>query len=117
MAAAQGNAGLGHVYQGRYESFPLENDEHFWVVARYVERNAQRGVSRLASGGRKLRNDQPWNRPIGGAVAHEKLAAIKMPPLNEIARVESPSHITNIGPVPNVMDLSQTISAQAVNTH
>ena len=37
-----GYAGLGHVYQGRYKSFPVENDEHFRVVARYVERNAQR---------------------------------------------------------------------------
>ena len=33
---------LGHVYQGRYKSFPVESDEHFWVVARYVERNALR---------------------------------------------------------------------------
>jgi putative transposase len=33
---------LGHVYQGRYKSFPVESDEHFWVVARYLERNAQR---------------------------------------------------------------------------
>ena len=46
----RGYAGLGHVYQGRYKSFPVESDEHFWVVARYVERNALR-ESRLASGG------------------------------------------------------------------
>ena len=38
----RGHAGLGHVYQGRYKSFPVESDEHFWVVARYVERNALR---------------------------------------------------------------------------
>ena len=38
----RGYAGLGHVYQGRYKSFPVESDEHFWVVARYVERNASR---------------------------------------------------------------------------
>ena len=47
----RGYAGLGHVYQGRYKSFPVESDEHFWVVARYVERNALRAESRLASGG------------------------------------------------------------------
>lgn len=33
---------LGHVYQRRYKSFPVEGDEHFLTVARYVERNAQR---------------------------------------------------------------------------
>ena len=38
----RGYAGLGHVYQGRYKSFPVESDEHFWVVARYLERNAHR---------------------------------------------------------------------------
>lgn len=33
-------AGLGHVYQGRFKSFPIQNDEHFHVVCRYVERNS-----------------------------------------------------------------------------
>ena len=41
----RGYAGLGHVYQGRYKSFPVESDEHFWVVARYVERNALAPIS------------------------------------------------------------------------
>ena len=36
------HVGLGHVYQGRYKSFPVEDDEHFLAVARYVERNALR---------------------------------------------------------------------------
>jgi putative transposase len=26
-----GYAGLGHVYQGRYKSFPVESEEHFWA--------------------------------------------------------------------------------------
>jgi len=28
------------VYQGRFKSFPVQTDEHFLAVARYVERNA-----------------------------------------------------------------------------
>ncbi len=35
-------SGLGHVYQQRYKSFPIQDDEHFFVVCRYVERNALR---------------------------------------------------------------------------
>lgn len=35
-------AGEGHVYQGRFKSFPVENDDHFFVLCRYVERNALR---------------------------------------------------------------------------
>ena len=38
--AHHGTAGYGHVYQGRYKSFPVQDDEHFHVVCRYVERNA-----------------------------------------------------------------------------
>jgi len=34
--------GYGHLYQGRYKSFPIETDEYFFQVARYVERNALR---------------------------------------------------------------------------
>jgi len=34
--------GTGHIYQGRYKSFPVQSDEHFLTVCRYVERNALR---------------------------------------------------------------------------
>ena len=30
-------AGSGHLYQGRFKSFPIEDDDHFYTVARYVE--------------------------------------------------------------------------------
>ena len=35
-------AGTGHLYQGRFKSFPIEADEHLLTVCRYVERNALR---------------------------------------------------------------------------
>ena len=35
-----GTSGTGHVYQGRFRAFPVEDDEHFLTVCRYVERNA-----------------------------------------------------------------------------
>jgi putative transposase len=34
--------GLGHLYQGTYKSFPVEEDEHLLTVLRYVERNPVR---------------------------------------------------------------------------
>ena len=40
------NAGHGHLYQSRFKSFPIQADEHFLSVCRYVERNALR--ARLA---------------------------------------------------------------------
>ena len=36
------HAGQGHVYQGRSKSFPIQDDQHFLTVCRYVERNALR---------------------------------------------------------------------------
>jgi putative transposase len=36
------SAGVGHLYQGRYKSFPVQSDEHFLTVCRYVERNPLR---------------------------------------------------------------------------
>ena len=35
-------SGSGPVYQGRFKAFPVQTDEHFLTVARYVERNAVR---------------------------------------------------------------------------
>jgi putative transposase len=36
------SAGEGHVYQGRFKSFPIERDERLLTVLRYVERNPVR---------------------------------------------------------------------------
>jgi putative transposase len=35
-------SGWGHLYQGRFKSFPVQEDGQFLTVARYVERNALR---------------------------------------------------------------------------
>jgi putative transposase len=34
--------GSGHVWQGRFKAFPIQQDEHLLTVLRYVERNALR---------------------------------------------------------------------------
>ena len=35
-------SGEGNVYQGRFKSFAIQDDDHFLTVCRYVERNACR---------------------------------------------------------------------------
>src|SRR5438067_896792 len=35
-------AGTGPLYQGRFKSFPIQQDDHFLTVCRYVKRNALR---------------------------------------------------------------------------
>lgn len=36
------SVGHGHLYQGLYKSFPIQQDAHFLTACRYVERNALR---------------------------------------------------------------------------
>jgi len=48
-------AGTGHLYQGRFKSFPCEADDHLYTLLRYVERNALR--ANLV----KRAEDWPWS--------------------------------------------------------
>jgi len=40
--AAHAAIGHGHLYQGRFKSFPIQQDEHLLTVLRYVQRNPLR---------------------------------------------------------------------------
>jgi putative transposase len=40
--ARRGTTGTGPIYQGKFKSFPVQEDEHYWAICRYVERNALR---------------------------------------------------------------------------
>jgi putative transposase len=37
--ANHNTTGSGHLYQGRFKSFPVQDDSHFLTLCRYVERN------------------------------------------------------------------------------
>jgi putative transposase len=47
--------GSGHLYQGRFKAFPVQNDEHLLTLLRYVERNPLR--AKLV----KKAEDWPWS--------------------------------------------------------
>jgi putative transposase len=40
--AWRGTTGTGPIYQGRFKAFPIQTDNHFLTVCRYVERNPLR---------------------------------------------------------------------------
>lgn len=80
--------GGGHLYQGRFKSFPVQEDRHFLVLCRYVEANAVRaGAIKTASdwkwGGHHVRQnghsllklaDWPLDRPRNwGALLNDPL--------------------------------------------
>jgi len=52
---AHGTVGIGHVYQGRYKSFPVQGNSHYLTVMRYVEANPLRAKMVETAG------DWPWS--------------------------------------------------------
>jgi putative transposase len=55
--------GTGHLYQGSFKSFPVQDDRHFLLVARYVERNALRAG--LADRAERWQWGSLWRRESG----------------------------------------------------
>jgi putative transposase len=90
-------AGTGPLYQGRFKSFPIQEDDHLLTVWRYVERNPLRAnlvpraedwrwsslAQREQGGGVTLLRDGPVSRPAGwlayvnGAETSAELEALR----------------------------------------
>jgi putative transposase len=66
------SVGHGHLYQGTYKSFPVEEDEHFYTLCRYAERNPLRA--------KLVRRAERWPWSSLGARLHAGAAA-EAPPL------------------------------------
>ena len=58
-------SGTGPLYQGRFKSFPIQRDDHFLTVCRYVERNALR--ANLVTRAQDWRWSSLWVRRCGQA--------------------------------------------------
>lgn len=83
------NIGSGHLYEGRFKSFPVQDDDHFLTVCRYVERNALRaGLVRRAQAWRWC---SLWRRTAGDAAAQALLGPWPVPlPANWTSWVNEP---------------------------
>ncbi len=71
--AHHGTAGTGHVYQGRFKSFPIQEDDHFYSVCRYVERNALR--AKLVKQAEAWRWGSLWRVTHGDAASRRMISA------------------------------------------
>lgn len=81
--AHHATSGMGHVYQGRFKSFPIQGDEHLVRVLRYVERNPlRRGLVRRAE-------DWEW-----GSLKHRTRGTPDAPPLLSATPVKLPRNWT-----------------------
>jgi putative transposase len=57
------SAGTGPLYQGRFKSFPVQEDAHYFTACRYVERNALR--ANLVTFAKQWRWGSLWHRVHG----------------------------------------------------
>ncbi len=82
-------SGTGHLYQGRFKSFPVETDDHFYKVVRYVERNALR--SELVERAEDWRWCSLWRRQFGDKNSKQLLHRWPLPrPRNWLETVNGP---------------------------
>jgi len=86
---AHNTVGCGHLYQGRFKSFPIQEDGHLLTVCRYVERNPVRpGVVARAQ---DWRWGSLWRREYGSPEQQALLADWPIPrPAHWLERVNQP---------------------------
>jgi putative transposase len=71
------SVGTGHLYQGRFKAFPIEEDDHFYTVVRYVERNPVR--ANLIAQAEAWRWSSLWRRTFGDSESRAILARWPLP--------------------------------------
>ncbi len=92
------SVGSGHLYQGTYKCFPIQDDKHFLAVCRYVEQNALRaGLVRRAE---DWRWSSLWLRLVGEAEQN-------IPALSEwpVSRPQSWVSLVNQPQVPKELEV------------
>jgi putative transposase len=96
--AHNATGGTGHLYQGRFKSFPIQSDGHLLTVMRYVERNPVRANFI------ELAEDWHWSSAYARrqpADDHRWLAVPDDPPLPRnwrswVNKVETESELTSL---------------------
>ncbi len=86
---AHNTVGRGHLYQGRFKTFPIQEDEHLLIACRYVERNAM--TARAVKRAEDWRWGSLWARrqgsePLKGILSDWPVAR----PRNWLALVNEP---------------------------
>ncbi len=67
-------SGTGPIYQGRFKSFPVQDDAHLWTLLRYVERNPRR--ANLVKRAEQWRHSSLWRWTNGDAASKRLLSEL-----------------------------------------
>ena len=69
--------GTGHLYQGRFKTFPIEDDSHLLAVLRYVERNPVRAS--LCKRAEDWKYGSAWRKQYGDSKQQSMLSKWPIP--------------------------------------
>ena len=90
--------GTGHLYQGRFKTFPIEDDQHLLTVLRYVERNPLRAS--LVEKAEDWKYASLWRQANGKPVDRELLADWPIPrPRQWRAHVNKPQSESEVAAI------------------
>jgi putative transposase len=93
--ACHHTVGTGHLYQGRFKAFPIEEDDHLLAVMRYVERNPVRAS--LCRGAEQWRYGSAWHRTQNTALAEAILRPWPIPrPASWLDHVNQPQTVGEV---------------------
>jgi putative transposase len=82
-------SGTGHIYQGRFKAFAVEDDDHLYAVCRYVERNPLR--ANLVGAAEQWRWSSLWRRLHGDEQPRALLSPWPLPlPPDWVRHVNTP---------------------------
>jgi putative transposase len=103
--------GYGHLYQGRYKSFPVDTDEYLYQVLRYVERNALR--ANLVAQAEDWRWGSLWRRVHGSAAQKALLSEWPLPqPRQWKALVNTPQTEQELEALRRCVNLGQPFGSE-----
>ena len=108
----RGVVGEGHDYQGRFKSFPVETDDHFYQVLRYVERNALRAG--LCQQAEEWRSEKAWRRIHGTVEQRRLLSGWPLPrPRQWIEHVNCPQSEAEVNAIRRCVARGQPLGSAA----
>lgn len=103
--------GEGHVYQGRFKSFPVETSDYFYQVARYVERNALRAS--LVSRAEDWQWSSLWCHELGTTDQRRRLSTWPLPrPRSWLNHVNEPQTAAEVEAIRRSIARGQPFGAE-----
>lgn len=113
---AHGTTGAGHLYQGRYKSFLISEDNHFLRVCKYIERNPARAG--LVARAEDWQWSSIWRRQSGDTRLQHVLSPWPVSQPNDyLAWVNTPESSEELGQIRESVNRGQPYGSDRWREH